>query len=383
MLNSLDFFFYLRAFLFISKFLIWFYGIVIFTILVVLVYRYSLKKILSHLKITGKKNYLLILRKLRVPIYTGIFFYLLINLYQIFFERLGGYEINPTIINEIKKWLIVLTIFWVLFRILLLMEQHFSNNLGLLIGKVTSRTPTKASVYSSFKIAKIFLALVAFLILLDALGFSVSTLLTFGGLGTIVIGFAGKDILANVFSGFLILKDRPLSIGEWIKVDALKLEGTVQRIGWRITELVSFDQRPLYVPNSLLVNNIIENPQRMTHRRIYETIGLRYEDMPVFPTILNEIREALRANPEIADNKIQMVNFNEYSDSALNFFIYVMTKTIDWQHFHVVKESVLLQIANIIYKHGADFAYPTQKIYYQSESNNNNKQMKPPFESTN
>ncbi|MDA1382236.1 mechanosensitive ion channel family protein [Plesiomonas shigelloides subsp. oncorhynchi] len=128
------------------------------------------------------------------------------------------------------------------------------------------------------KLSKFSVLLLFSLIIADYFGVSFSGLLAFGGTGAIIIGLAGKDILSNFFSGLMIYIDRPFNVGDWVSSPDRNIEGTVQSIGWRLTKIFTFDNRPLYVPNSVFSNISVENPGRMTNRRITATIGLRYED---------------------------------------------------------------------------------------------------------
>ena len=104
----------------------------------------------------------------------------------------------------------------------------------------------------------------------------------------------------------------------------------------------------------------------MTNRRIYETMGLRYDDMNKMPAVLKDIRAMLGSHSDLDQTQIQMVNFDCYGDSSLNFFIYTMTRTTKWEEFHRIKEDILLQIAAIVAKHGAEFAFPTRTLHHQS-----------------
>ena len=92
--------------------------------------------------------------------------------------------------------------------------------------------------------------------------------------------FAAKDLLANFFGGLTIYLDRPFAVGDWIRSPDREIEGTVERIGWRLTLIRTFDKRPLYIPNAVFTTIAVENPSRMHNRRIYETIGIRYDDAP-------------------------------------------------------------------------------------------------------
>jgi MscS family membrane protein len=205
------------------------------------------------------------------------------------------------------------------------------------------------------------------LTVMQTLGVSISGLLTFGGIGGIAVGFAARDLLANFFGGLMIYLDRPFSVGDWIRSPDRNIEGTVEHIGWRVSTIRTFDQRPLYVPNAVFANIVVENPSLMLNRRIYETIGIRYEDADKMKLIVDDIRQMLIDDPEMeTDNRTLIVNFNAFAPSSLDFFIYTFTKTTGWVDFHVIKDRILLQVLDIISQHGAEVAFPTSTIHLAS-----------------
>jgi MscS family membrane protein len=197
---------------------------------------------------------------------------------------------------------------------------------------------------------------------LQTLGFSITGVLAFGGVGGIAIGFAAKDLLANFFGGLMVYLDRPFIIGDWIRSPDQEIEGTVEHIGWRQTRIRTFDKRPLYVPNSTFTHISVENPSRMSNRRINETIGLRYDDAAKVGEIINAVKSYLQNSPDIDNQQTLIVNFNAFAPSSLDFFIYTFTKTTDWILYHEIKQRVLLDILAIITDHGADIAFPTTTV---------------------
>jgi MscS family membrane protein len=213
------------------------------------------------------------------------------------------------------------------------------------------------------KLLRVSVFITAGLTILQTLGFSVSGVLAFGGVGGLAVGFAAKDLLANFFGGLVIYLDRPFAVGDWIRSPDRNIEGSVEHIGWRLTVIRTFDQRPLYVPNSVFATIALENPSRMRNRRIYENIGIRYADAGKMKIIVDDIRAMLAAHPEIDTSKTLIVNFNAFADSAMEFFVYTFTKTTNWVEYHHVKERVLLEISEIIDGHGAEIAFPTQTLH--------------------
>ncbi len=61
-----------------------------------------------------------------------------------------------------------------------------------------------------------------------------------------------------------------------------------------------------------------------------------------------------------------IVNFDLFGPSSLDIMIYTFTKTTDWVTFHAVKQEVLLQIGEVITRHGAQIAFPTQTLHLAS-----------------
>ncbi len=213
------------------------------------------------------------------------------------------------------------------------------------------------------KLLKASVVIVGSLMVLQTLGFSISGVLAFGGIGGIAVGFAAKDMLANFFGGLMIYLDRPFKVGDWVRSPDRDIEGTVEKIGWRLTVIRTFDKRPLYVPNSTFTTIAVENPSRMHNRRIKETVGIRYDDVDKMATIVQKVKEMLLNHPDIDTEKTLIVNFNTFAPSSLDFFIYTFTKTTNWTEFHAIKQDVLLKIIDIIEGEGAECAFPTSTIH--------------------
>lgn len=213
------------------------------------------------------------------------------------------------------------------------------------------------------KLLRAVVIITAVLIVMQSLGYSISGVLAFGGVGGIAIGFAAKDLLANFFGGFIIQLDRPFKVGDWIRSPDRNIEGTVEKIGWRLTTIRTFDKRPLYVPNAAFTTIAVENPSRMSNRRISETVGIRYADVAQMAPIVSDIRTMLENHPEIDTNQTLIVNFLAFNASSLDIMIYTFTRTTQWVKFHEIKQDVLLKISNIIESYDAEVAFPTRTLH--------------------
>ena len=218
------------------------------------------------------------------------------------------------------------------------------------------------TLHALAKLTRLSVVISAVLVALPTLGIEITALLAFGGVGGIAVGFAAQDLLSNFFGGLMIYLDRPFAIGDWIRSPDREIEGTVESIGWRLTVVRTFDKRPLYVPNSVFAKLALENPSRMTNRRIYETIGIRYKDASKMGQIVLDVHAMLQEHEEVDQNQTLIVNFNGYGKSSLDFFVYTFTKTTNWVKFHQIKQDVMLRIIRIVHEHQADFAFPTTTV---------------------
>lgn len=265
-------------------------------------------------------------------------------------------------VSAIRNVGIVLMLTWFL-------QRFIRSYVALFIdSKLSAEEPVDTTlVHGLGKLLRGAVAITATLIVLQNLGVNIGGLLAFGGVGGIAIGLAAQDVFKNVFGGFTIYFDRPFSVGDWIRSPDRDIEGTVEHIGWRVTAIRTFNKRLLYVPNSVFTTIALENPSRMSHRRIYENIGVRYSDIGSLPKILDEVKAYLRQNTDIDQNQTLMVNLDEFADSSVNFFIYVLTHTTNWSEYHQVKEKVLFEINEIIERNNSEIAFPTRTLHINNE----------------
>lgn len=273
------------------------------------------------------------------------------------------YPLAPTLhglLVQAYDTALVLLLAWFLHRLIGGIQRELLDE-----GRGRSGSSDRATVRAIGKLVRIALWIVVTLMVLQTLGVSVSGLLAFGGIGGIAVGFAAKDLLANFFGGLSIYLDRPFTAGDWIRSPDRQVEGTVEDIGWRLTRIRTFDQRPLYVPNAVFSQIAVENPTRMFNRRIYETIGLRYQDAGKMKTVVEQVRNMLETHEDIDKTRTLIVNFVSFGPSSLDFFIYTFTRTTVWVDFHNIKQDILLRILEIIHANGADVAFPTRTVHVE------------------
>ena len=266
-------------------------------------------------------------------------------------------EIPP--LSQIVSYIVIAPVFiltWGILRLISNTETYMLEKEG---------SVDKDSVRLFTRLIKILFVFAIILGVAQFYGYAVSSILTLGGVGGIVVGFAAKDMLANIFGGLMIQMDKPFSTGDWIRTTDKSIEGVVEKIGWRMTRIRTFNKNPVYVPNGIFATIPIETPSRMTNRQIYEVIGIRYDDIAQMENIIEKVQELLAKSKNIDHKEPCRVYFDLFNASSLDFVIWAFSSSTDATEFKTFKGKLLLDIAQIISDHGAEIAYPTQTLHIQ------------------
>ena len=203
---------------------------------------------------------------------------------------------------------------------------------------------------------------------LEIWGIEVAPILAGLGLIGVAVALGAQDLFRNLIAGLLIIGERRLAHGEWIKIDG-GVEGTVEAIGFRSTRVRQFDKAPIYVPNSKLSDTAVVNYTRMTHRRIYWMIGVEYRT-----TVeqLRRIRDGIETflledaafahPPEVPT----FVRIDRFSDSSIDIMVYCFTVTTVWGEWLAIKERLAYRIKEIVEEAGTGFAFPSRSLYVET-----------------
>ncbi|MEX1362560.1 MAG: mechanosensitive ion channel family protein [Nannocystaceae bacterium] len=212
------------------------------------------------------------------------------------------------------------------------------------------------------KTAKALLVSVGGVMILQNLGYSVSSLLAGLGIGTAAVAFASKDTIANFFGSLVVFVDRPFQVGDWVEIG--DVEGTVEEVDIRTTRIRTFANSLISVPNSKMTVTEIQNWSRMKKRRIKLEVGLTYDTTPA------QMRDAVAAIREIiaGDDRFHhdffLVNFHEMSESSLNIFCYLFTRTTNWAEYMQVRQDFLLAVMDAVQGLGLQIAFPTRTLHF-------------------
>ncbi|XP_015935000.1 mechanosensitive ion channel protein 2, chloroplastic isoform X2 [Arachis duranensis] len=229
---------------------------------------------------------------------------------------------------------------------------------------------TGKAVYTAIWVAAVSL-------FMELLGFSTQKWLTAGGLGTVLLSLAGREIFMNFLSSIMIHTTRPFVVNERIKTKIKddEVSGRVEHVGWWSPTIVrGADCEAVHIPNQKLSVNIVRNLSKKSHWRIKTHLAISHLDVNKINNILADMRKVLAKNPQIEQKRLHRRVFLEDinpENQALMILISCFVKTSHSEEYLRVKEAILLDLLRVIDHHGARLATPIrtiQKMYSVTDS---------------
>lgn len=261
--------------------------------------------------------------------------------------------------DKVVRSLIVFNIFWAFFNIV--------DPLSFLLQRL-ERLFTPSLVQWLVKAIKVIIVFIGLATVLEIWGIQVGPIIAGLGLLGVAVALGAQDLFKNLIAGLLVLGEKRFQPGEWIKVDGV-VEGTVETIGFRSTLIRRFDKAPVYVPNAHLSDNAVTNFSRMSHRRIFWTIGVEYRTTVAQ---LREIRDGIEAYLTGCGDFAQppavplFVRVDAFNDSSIDIMVYCFTRTTVWGDWLRIKEALACRIKEIVEGAGTGFAFPSQSLYVET-----------------
>jgi MscS family membrane protein len=216
------------------------------------------------------------------------------------------------------------------------------------------------------KLVRAVIVIAAILVMMQSLGYSIASLLAFGGVAGIAVGFAARSLVANLLGGITVFATRIFKVGEDIILPGSTVAGTVQNIGWRSTRVLGWNGKPVYVPNSMFNTANLVNHSRLVHRSFSECVLLRYRDFDKVRAIVRKGNEVLAKREDL---NYFVFRFDSFGDAALKLNIYAWPQTtpnakfLPYAEFARIKEEVLLAIADIARNAGCELIQPITHVY--------------------
>lgn len=173
---------------------------------------------------------------------------------------------------------------------------------------------------------RILLYIVVIMTAANTMGIPMTSIITLLGSAGVAVSLAMQGVLGNLIGGFILLLFKPIRVGEYVRIG--DNEGTVKVIGAFYTEIATFDNRHVNLPNGTLTNTPIINYSREGTRRLDLTFSVAYEsDMDKVYEVLNRV---ILEEKAILPDPAPSVNLLKCADSSLDFTVRVWVKTEDY-----------------------------------------------------
>jgi MscS family membrane protein len=255
-------------------------------------------------------------------------------------------------LRGLLKGLGVLALSWASLRLL----DVFSHGLEKRLER-EGRLRAAALVPLGRRSSKIFLSLLAVVLLLQNVGLDVTGLIAGLGVGGIAIALAAQKTIENVFGGISVITDQPVRVGELCRFRDGRM-GVVEEIGLRSTRIRTPERTLVTIPNADFAQRELENLAARDRMRLHTVIGLRYETTPQqLREVLDAMRKLISGHPMMVAETVRIF-FIGFGASSLDVEISAYVATREPDDFNAVREEILLKMIDTIEECGTGLARP-------------------------
>jgi MscS family membrane protein len=215
------------------------------------------------------------------------------------------------------------------------------------------------------KLTLLFLIGLALLVILKHFNYDIFSVVTALGIGSLAIGLAAKDTLANMISGFTLMLDRPFRIGDRIQLAAGQM-GDVTDIGLRSTKIRTLDNQLMIIPNSDLCNTMLINQDFPDVRaKGCINIGVAYgSDVDRVKEIL--VSAALEVESVLRDPAPEAY-FVSFGDSALKISLFFWVQ--EYVRLFSVTDNINSLIIRRFNENGIEIPFPIRTVIVEKGTN--------------
>lgn len=215
------------------------------------------------------------------------------------------------------------------------------------------------------RITRIVMLVIAFVAALALFGINVKTTLAGLGVGGLAVALGAQKSLENLIGGVTLLMDKAVHVGNFCKIG--NQLGTVEDVGLRSVKLRTLDQSLLVVPNGALAQMQFENFGPRQKCLLNQVFSLRIEtQFKQLRFVLDRVQNMLNQHPSIDTGpRIRVASF---AGAAYQLELWAYIKTRDWAEFTVIRQDIILKIAEIVETAGTRLAAPTQLTYLSEDA---------------
>lgn len=216
-------------------------------------------------------------------------------------------------------------------------------------------------------IARIVIFGIGMLMILNALGISITPILATLGVGGLAVALALQDTLANLFAGFHMTFARQVRIGDYIKLSSGE-EGYIIDINWRTTKIRILSNNVILVPNDKMIKAIITNyylPE--PEMAVLMDVGVHYDSNleKVEKVTVEVAKEILKSIPGGITNFEPFIRYHTFGDFSINFTVILRVREFVDQY--LIKHEFVKKLHERYKKEGIVIPYPIRTIYTEQE----------------
>ena len=218
------------------------------------------------------------------------------------------------------------------------------------------------------KVYKVLIVVLGVMTMAQESGLPVGSIVASAGLVGLTISLAAQDSAKNLFSGLVILLDRPFSIGDWISVG--DVSGEVVDINFRSTKVRALDNSVYILTNSTVSSATINNGT-LRNKRLYRfTLGVTYDTTrPQLEQLMTDLTAMLKASPYTYEDSV-LVKLSGFGASSIDLLVSAYLRTADMTRFLQMQNDLNLDLMDVMQKNGVDFAFPSTTVYLEKNSEN-------------
>jgi len=201
---------------------------------------------------------------------------------------------------------------------------------------------------------------ILFFTALGVLGVPLGAFAFISGAIAIGIGFGAQNIINNFISGWILMWERPIRIGDFLEVGGML--GTVETIKTRFTRIRRLDGVRLMVPNSQFLENTVINWTIVDRQlRSHVRVGVQYgSDVEKVKRLLDEI---LADNPDVLEDPAPTVIFEDFGDSALIFDAFFWIESTSERSLRGVRSALRFEIDRVFKEYDVVIAFPQRDVH--------------------
>ena len=241
---------------------------------------------------------------------------------------------------------------------------HASGIAALLLASSSEEVRTNRTLLTLLdKAYKIVVVLLCGATIAQESGLPVGSIVASAGLVGLTISLAAQESASNLFSGIVILLDKPFSVGDWITVG--DVEGEVIDINFRSTRIRSMDHSVIIITNSQICASTVQNAALRTMRPYKFTLGVTYGTTRAQLEKLMADLQAMLDNSPYTNKGTNIVRLTSFGDSSINILISAYLTTNVYATFLQQQNDLNLNIMDVMQADGVDFAFPSTSVYIE------------------